>query len=161
MMHEVQTHTKRKCFSIGIISSNLQSGCYSDGRNRSSHVRGRSGSSAACAPACSRWYSSIQGHGELHGVLRSLPVQGIEERLIVELGLRSPAIGRSPATLIRCLRRGRARFLALRASPRHEETHSRVGRGGEWLGWPVYGGRVSGGRWHAVRRANTRDLALR
>jgi hypothetical protein len=28
MMHEDQTHTKRKCFSIGIISSNLQSGCY-------------------------------------------------------------------------------------------------------------------------------------
>jgi hypothetical protein len=32
-------------------------------------------------------------------VLRSLPVQGIEEILTVELGLRSPAIRRSPATL--------------------------------------------------------------
>jgi hypothetical protein len=29
MMHEGQTHIKRNCFSIGIISSNLQSGCYS------------------------------------------------------------------------------------------------------------------------------------
>jgi hypothetical protein len=28
MMHEDQTHIKRNCFSIGIISSNLQSGCY-------------------------------------------------------------------------------------------------------------------------------------
>jgi hypothetical protein len=78
-------------------------------------------------------------------------VQGIEEKLTVELGLRSSVIGRSPMTLIRCLRRGRARFLALGASLRHLEALSRVGRGGEWLGWPVYGGRVSGGRWHAVR----------
>jgi hypothetical protein len=28
MMHEDQTHIKRKYLSIGIISSNLQSGCY-------------------------------------------------------------------------------------------------------------------------------------
>jgi hypothetical protein len=28
MMHKDQTHIKRNCFSIGIISSNLQSGCY-------------------------------------------------------------------------------------------------------------------------------------
>jgi hypothetical protein len=63
-----------------------------DGRNRSVHVRRRAGSSAACAPACSRRYGSIQGHTKLHGVLRSLPVQGIEERLTVELGLRTPAI---------------------------------------------------------------------
>jgi hypothetical protein len=27
-MHKDQTHIKRNCFSIGIISSNLQSGCY-------------------------------------------------------------------------------------------------------------------------------------
>jgi hypothetical protein len=29
---------------------------------------------------------------ELHGVLKSLPVQGIEEGLTVELGLRTSAI---------------------------------------------------------------------
>jgi hypothetical protein len=28
MMHKDQTHIKRNCFSIGIISSNLLSGCY-------------------------------------------------------------------------------------------------------------------------------------
>jgi hypothetical protein len=28
-------------------------------------------------------------------------------------------------------------------------------------GWPVYGGGCSGGRWHAVSRANAGDLALR
>jgi hypothetical protein len=36
-MHKGQTHIKRKCFSIGIISSNLQSGCYTSvhtGRTR-------------------------------------------------------------------------------------------------------------------------------
>jgi hypothetical protein len=64
-----------------------------DGRNRPVHVRRRASSSAAGAPAYPRRYSSIQGHGKLHGVLRSLPVQGIEERLTVELGLRSPAVG--------------------------------------------------------------------
>jgi hypothetical protein len=30
MMHKDQTHIKRNCFSIGIISSNLQSGCYNN-----------------------------------------------------------------------------------------------------------------------------------
>jgi hypothetical protein len=64
-----------------------------DGRNRSGHVRRQSSSSAAYAPACSRPYCSIQWHIKLHGVLRMLPVQGIEERLTVELGLRAPAIG--------------------------------------------------------------------
>jgi hypothetical protein len=72
-----------------------------------------------------------------------------------------PTIWWSPATLIRYLRRGRARFLAPEASPRHAEALSRVGWGGEWLGWPVYGGRFSGGRWHAVRRAIAGELALR
>jgi hypothetical protein len=28
MMHKDQTHINRNCFSIGIISSKLQSGCY-------------------------------------------------------------------------------------------------------------------------------------
>jgi hypothetical protein len=87
-------------------------------------------------------------------------VQGIEEKLSVELGLRTPAIWSSPATLIRCLRRGRARFLALGASPRHVEALSRVGRGGECLGWLVYGGRFSGGRWHAVRGVIAGELVL-
>jgi hypothetical protein len=94
-------------------------------------------------------------------VLRKLSVQGIEERLTVELGLRASAVGWSPATSIRCLRRGRVWFLALDASPRYVEAIPRVGRGGEWLGWPVYGGRISGDRWHAVRRAIAGDLALR
>jgi hypothetical protein len=98
---------------------------------------------------------------ELHGVLRKLPVQGIEGRLTVELGLRAPAVGWSPAMLIRCLRRGRVRFLALEASLRHAEVIPRVERGREWLGWLVYGGQVSGGRWHAMRRAIAGDLALR
>jgi hypothetical protein len=64
----------------------------SDGRNRPVHVRRRASSLAAGAPAYPRRYSSIQGHRKLHGVLRSLPMQGIEERLTVEPGLRSPAI---------------------------------------------------------------------
>ena len=64
-----------------------------DGRNQPVHVRRRASSSAASAPAYPRRYSSIQGHGELHVALRSLPVQGIEEKLTVELGLCSPAVG--------------------------------------------------------------------
>jgi hypothetical protein len=64
-----------------------------DGRNWPVHVRRRASSSAACAPAYPRRYSSIQGHEVLHGALRGLPVQGIEEKLTVELGLRSPAVG--------------------------------------------------------------------
>jgi hypothetical protein len=36
-----------------------------------------------------------------------------------------------------------------------------IRRGGEWLGWPVYDGGFSNGRWHAVHRANAGDLALR
>jgi hypothetical protein len=132
-----------------------------DGRNWSGHVRRRAGSSAVSAPACSRRHRSIQGLRELHGVLRMLPMQGIEERLTVELGLRTLAVGWSPATSIRCLRRCRVRFLALEASPMHAEAIPRVGRGREWIGWPVYSGRVSSGRWHAVRRAIAGELALR
>jgi hypothetical protein len=64
-----------------------------DGRNQPVHVRRRASSSAVCAPAYPRRYSSIQGHGELHRALRSLPVQGIEEKLTVELGLCSLAVG--------------------------------------------------------------------
>jgi hypothetical protein len=63
-----------------------------DGRNRPVHVRRRASSSAAGALAYPRRHRSIQGHRELHGVLKSQPVQGIEE-LTVELGLRSPAVG--------------------------------------------------------------------
>jgi hypothetical protein len=50
-----------------------------DGRNRPVHVRRQASSSAACAPAYPRRYRSIQGHGELHRVLMSRPVQGIED----------------------------------------------------------------------------------
>jgi hypothetical protein len=64
-----------------------------DGRNRSIHERRRVSSSAGCAPAYPQRYRSIQGHEELHGVLMSRPVQGIEEKLTVELGLRSPSVG--------------------------------------------------------------------
>jgi hypothetical protein len=46
-------------------------------------------------------------------------------------------------TLIWCLRRGRAQFLALGASPRHAESISRVERSWGWLGWPVFGGGCS------------------
>jgi hypothetical protein len=64
-----------------------------DGQNRSGHVRRRSSSSAAYAPACSRRYCSIQWHRKLHGVLRTLPVQGIDGWLTVELGQRASAVG--------------------------------------------------------------------
>jgi hypothetical protein len=50
-----------------------------DGRNRLVHVRRRASSSVAGAPAYPRRHRSIQEHGELHGVLMSRPVQGIEE----------------------------------------------------------------------------------
>jgi hypothetical protein len=64
-----------------------------DGQNRPVHGRRRVSSSAAGAPAYPRRYSSIQGHGKLQGVLRSLPVHGIEERLTVEVGPCSPVVG--------------------------------------------------------------------
>jgi hypothetical protein len=51
------------------------------------------------------------------------------------------------------LRRGKVRFLARGASPRHAQSTPRVGRGWERLCWPVYGGGCSGGRGHAVRGA--------
>jgi hypothetical protein len=79
----------------------------------------------------------------------------------MELGLRSPVVGWSPVTLIRCLRRGSARFLALGASPRHVESLSRVRRGWEGLSWPVYGGGCSDGRWHAVCKANSGEPVFR
>jgi hypothetical protein len=50
-----------------------------DGRNRPVHVRRRASSSMVCALAYPHRYRSNQGHGELHGVLMSRPVQGIEE----------------------------------------------------------------------------------
>jgi hypothetical protein len=49
------------------------------------------------------------------------------------------------------LRRGKVRFLARGASPRHARSTPRVGRGWERLCWSVYGGGGSGGRGHAVR----------
>jgi hypothetical protein len=72
-----------------------------DGRNRSDRVCRRSGLSAACAPACSRRYGSIKWSRELHGVLRTLRVQGIDEWLTVELGLRAMAASWSPASPVR------------------------------------------------------------
>jgi hypothetical protein len=64
-----------------------------DGWNWPVHVRRRASSSAAGAPAYPRQCSSIQGHVKLHRVLWSLPVQGIEERLTVEVGPRSSMVG--------------------------------------------------------------------
>jgi hypothetical protein len=64
-----------------------------DGRNRPVYVCTRASSSVAVAPAYPRRYSSIPRHEKLHGVLRSLPIQGIEERLTMELGLHSPVVG--------------------------------------------------------------------
>jgi hypothetical protein len=63
-----------------------------DGRKRPVHVRRRASSSVAGASAYPWRYSSIQGHGKLHRMLRSLPVQGIEERLTVEVGPLSPTV---------------------------------------------------------------------
>jgi hypothetical protein len=83
----------------------------------------------------------------------SRPMQGIEEQLTVELGLRSPAVGWSPATVNWLLRRGKVRFLARGASPRHARSTPTVGRGWERLCWSVCGGGCSGGRGHAVRGA--------
>jgi hypothetical protein len=80
-------------------------------------------------------------------------VQGIEEQLTVELGLRSPAVGWSPATVDWLLQQGKVQFLARGASPRHARSTPRVGHGCERLYWPVYGGGGSGGRGHAVRGA--------
>jgi hypothetical protein len=51
------------------------------------------------------------------------------------------------------LRRGKVRFLARGASPRHAGSTPRVGHGWERLCWPVYGGGGSGGRGHDVRGA--------
>jgi hypothetical protein len=80
-------------------------------------------------------------------------VQGIEEQLTVELGLRSPAVGWGPAIVDWLLRWGKVWFLARGASPRHAWSIPRVGRGWERLCWPVYGGGGSGGRGHTVRGA--------
>jgi hypothetical protein len=62
-----------------------------DGWNRPVHVRSRASSSAACAPAYPRRYRSIQGHGELDGVLMSRPVQ--RNRRITHRGARSTFAG--------------------------------------------------------------------
>jgi hypothetical protein len=49
----------------------------------------------------------------------------------------------------------------LRLSPlRSIEANPRVGRGGEWLGCPVYGGCGLRGHWHLVHRANSGELEL-
>jgi hypothetical protein len=46
------------------------------------------------------------------------------------------------------------------ASLSSEEASRGVIWGGGGLEWPVYGDRGSGGRWHAVRRANAGELML-
>jgi hypothetical protein len=57
------------------------------------------------------------------------------------------------------LRRSKLRFLARGASPRCAQSAPRVGRGWEGLGWPVYGGRGSGGRGHAVHEQTPVSLS--
>jgi hypothetical protein len=56
------------------------------------------------------------------------------------------------------LRRGKVRFLARGASPRHARSTPRVERGWERLCWSVYGGGGSGGRGHAVCRVNAGEV---
>jgi hypothetical protein len=46
------------------------------------------------------------------------------------------------------------------ASLSSREASRRIGWGGGGLEWPVHGGRGSGGRWHAGRRASSGELAL-
>jgi hypothetical protein len=48
----------------------------------------------------------------------------------------------------------------MEASSRHVEAIPRVGRGGEWLGWPVYSGHGLRGRWHLAHGANSGELEL-
>jgi hypothetical protein len=67
----------------------------------------------------------------------------------------------SPATMDWLLRRSKVRFLARGASPRRAQSLPRVGRGWEGLCWPVYDGRGSGGRGHAVHGANAGGFRLR
>jgi hypothetical protein len=76
-------------------------------------------------------------------------------------GLRSPTVGRSPATVDWILQRSKVRFLARGASPRHARSLPRVGRGWEGLCWPVYGGWGSGGHRHAMHGANAGGFGLR
>jgi hypothetical protein len=77
----------------------------------------------------------------------------------MELGLRAPAIDWSPVTLIRHLRWGKVQSPTLGASLKSVEANPRVRRGGEWLCWPVYGGRGLCGRWHLAHRANPANLS--
>jgi hypothetical protein len=51
-------------------------------------------------------------------------------------------------TSILRLRRGIVQSLARGASLRSVEANPKVGRGGGWLVWLVYGGRGLRGRWH-------------
>jgi hypothetical protein len=118
-------------------------------------VRRRVLLSAAGVPAKPRRSSSIKWHDELLGVTYRLCAQGIEEWSRGLPGLRSPAVGQSPATVDWLLRRRKLRFLARGALPRRAQSFPRVGQGREGLCWPVYGGRGSGGRGHAVHGANT------
>jgi hypothetical protein len=46
------------------------------------------------------------------------------------------------------------------ASLRSREASQGIGPGGGGPEWPIHGGQGSGSRWHAVRRANSGDLAL-
>jgi hypothetical protein len=78
----------------------------------------------------------------------------------MELGLRATAAGSSPATSVWRHRWGIIQSSARGASLRSGEANPRVGRGEEWLAWPVYGGRGLRGRWHAVLWENAGELGL-
>jgi hypothetical protein len=93
-------------------------------------------------------------------MLRMIQVQGIDEWLTVELGLRATTAGWSPTTSIRRLWWGRVQSPALGASLRSVEANPRVGRDEEWLVWPVYGGCGLRGRWHFALWATVGELKL-
>jgi hypothetical protein len=61
---------------------------------------------------------------------------------------------------IRRLQRGIVQSAARGASLGSVEANPRVGRDGEWLVWPVYGGRGLRDRWHGVLWANAGELVL-
>jgi hypothetical protein len=90
-----------------------------------------------------------------------LRAQGIEEWCRGLPGLRSPAVGWSPATVDWPLRRSKLRFLARGASPRCAQSSPRAGRGWEGVCWPVYGGRGSGRPRTRRARANAGGFELR
>jgi hypothetical protein len=142
-----------------VVTSRYGSSTVMAGIGRATCAGGR-----ALGGVCSGLLTAVEFNARAQGASRGVKdATRARNRRKTHHGARSTyACGRVKSGEIdRCLRRGIVRFLALEPSPRHAEAIPRVGRGEEWLGWPVYGGWVSGGRWHAVRRAIAGELALR